>query len=88
VTLTAPKAGATWAATVTLAASASDPSGVTAVKWYVDGREIAYDGSGTPWTATYNTRALVNGSHIVFAKARDRLGNWATSPTATVRVAN
>jgi bacterial leucyl aminopeptidase len=71
-----------------LTATASDPSGVTAVKWYVDGNEVQYDGDGAPWADAWDTRTVGNGQHTIFAKARDAKGNWGTSSSQAFNVGN
>ncbi|HEY5423139.1 MAG TPA: PQQ-dependent sugar dehydrogenase [Ilumatobacteraceae bacterium] len=88
VSVTAPAAGATLSATATLSASASDNVGVTQVKWYVDSVEVAHDAAGPTWSQSWSTTAASNGTHKIFAKARDAAGNWGTSPSVTVTVNN
>jgi hypothetical protein len=80
--------GATVSGVVNLTADASDPSGVTAVKWYVDGAEVQWDGDGAPWTDPWDSRSIGNGQHSLFAKARDAKGNWGTSARVVFTVAN
>jgi hypothetical protein len=80
--------GATVSGVVNLAANASDASGVTAVKWYVDAVEVRYDGNGAPWTDAWDTRSVPNGQHSLFAKARGGNGVWSTSPSQVIVVAN
>ena len=79
--------GASVSGVVNLAANASDPAGVTAVKWYVDGVEVKHDG-GAPWAAAWDSRSVPNGQHRIFVKARDGKGNWSTSGTQGFVVAN
>ena len=89
VVLTGPAAGALVSGAVTLTADAVDRlSGVTRVKWFLDGVEIATDGQGEPWEATWNSAGVPDGSHKLFAKARDAAGNWAASRSALITVAN
>ena len=88
VSVTVPVAGATVSGTVDLAAQASDSGGVTSVKWFVDGVEVGYDSNGAPWTKSWNSATVANGSHKVYAKARDTAGNWGTSVTLTFTVSN
>ena len=89
VSVTAPAAGATVSGLATLSASASDNVGVTQVKWYVDGVEVAHDAAGPTWSTTWSTTTVADGSHTIFAKARDAAGNWGTSEswssTSTMR---
>ena len=88
VAVTSPAAGAKLSGTVTLAASASDNVGVTQVKWYVDGAEVAWDGDGAPWQASWNSAGVADGQHTVLAKAADAAGNWGTSASVSFSVAN
>src|SRR4029079_5387837 len=77
VAVTAPAAGATVWGPRTLSASASDNVGVTQVKWYVDGLEVAHDSSG-PFSQPWSTASVKDGAHKIVAKARDAAGNWGT----------
>jgi len=80
--------GATVAGVVNLTANASDPSGITAVKWYVDGQEVQWDGNGAPWVDAWDSRGFGNGQHSLFAKARDSKGNWGTSDPVAFSIGN
>src|SRR4051812_33880545 len=65
VAVTTPRFGETQRGAVTLSALAFDNVAVTRVKWYVDGREVAFDGDGAPWTRSWDSRRLANGAHRV-----------------------
>jgi glucose/arabinose dehydrogenase len=88
VSLTAPTAGSTVSGTISLAATASDAVGVTAAKWFVDGVEVASDYDGAPWTKSWSTTKVVDGSHKIYAKAKDAAGNWGTSASVSFTVQN
>jgi hypothetical protein len=88
VSVSEPAAGAVVSGTTNLTATASDNVGVTAVKWYVDDVEVAYDAVGPAWSKPWTTTSVVDGPHRIFAKARDLAGNWGTSPTLIVTVSN
>lgn len=78
VTITSPAAGATLSGgTATLAASASDGSGVTAVEFLVDGQLLTRDTSA-PYSAKWNLRKAAKGAHTVSVRATDAYGNAAT----------
>ena len=62
--------------------------GVTGVKWYVDDREVASDYNGAPWTKAWDSRTVADGSHRIFAKARDAVGHWTTSAKFNFAVRN
>ena len=89
VVLTGPTAGSTVSGAVTVTADALDRlSAVTRVKWFLDGAEIATDGHGEPWEASWNSAGVADGTHKLVAKARDAVGNWAASRSALITVAN
>jgi len=88
VTMTAPTAGATVAGTITVSASASDNVGVAGVQFLVDGANAGAEDTTAPYSISYNTAALTNGSHTFAARARDGAGNSTTSPGITVTVSN
>ncbi|HSV69675.1 MAG TPA: Ig-like domain-containing protein [Methylibium sp.] len=78
LTITSPAAGATLSgSSATLAASASDGSGVTAVEFLVDGQLLTRDTSA-PYSAKWNLRKTGKGAHTVSVRATDAYGNAAT----------
>ena len=87
VTVTAPAAWSTASGPVALAASASDPSGIRQVKWYVDGREVGWDGSA-PWQASWSSSGVADGAHTIMARAENGLGVWLSSPDVSFTVRN
>ncbi len=86
VSLTAPADGSTVSGTVSLAASASDNVGVSKVEFYRGGTLIGTTAS-SPYTASWDTSAMPNGSYTVSAEAYDAAGN-ATTSSRTVTVQN
>jgi hypothetical protein len=82
VSLTAPTSGSSIGSSVTAAATATSPSGITKVTFSIDGKLAATDTSA-PYTANLSTKKLANGSHVVSATAYDALG-LQTSASATV----
>jgi fibronectin type 3 domain-containing protein len=87
-TVTAPPAGATLAGTVTVSANASDNVGVASVQFKVDGIAIGPSLTGTPYSYSWNTTTVSNGTHTLAAVATDTSGNATTSPGVTVNVSN
>lgn len=84
VALTSPAAGASFSGTsVTLAASASDASGVQQVEFLVNGSRLATDTSA-PYSAKWTIRKLPRGSYTLSVRATDKLGNATTSPGVSV----
>ncbi|MCK4259945.1 MAG: S8 family serine peptidase [Halanaerobiales bacterium] len=85
--LTAPSNGATVIDTITLSATASDNETVNRVEFYVDGAKVATD-TTSPYSASWDTTTVSNGSHSIQAKAFDANGNVGSSNTITVTVDN
>ncbi len=85
VTLTAPAEGATVTGSVSLTANATDNVGVTKVEFYDNSSLLATD-SSSPYSATFNSASVPNGSHLIIARAYDAAGNVSTdSSTVTVK---
>lgn len=81
VAITSPVSGYTTSgngsqANVSIAASASDASGIKMVEFYGDGRLLAQD-TASPYTASWNVRKMAKGSHTIKARAYDNAGNIA-----------
>ncbi|MDL2355180.1 MAG: Ig-like domain-containing protein [Pseudomonadota bacterium] len=72
---------------ITLAANASDDTGVTTVEFYVDNALIQATGV-TPYSATLDSTTLSNGNHRLIAKAYDAANNVGTSTAVTFAVNN
>jgi hypothetical protein len=89
VAVTSPAAGASLSGSVAINASATDNVGVAAVQFFVDGAMVgAGDDTSAPYSVSWDTTAVANGSHRLTARARDAVGNIATSAAVTVTVAN
>src|SRR4029077_9480247 len=88
VSLSSPAAGSVVSGTVSLSATATDAVGVVTVKWFVDNVERASDSDGAPWTRAWDSLSVPNGTHKVFAKARDAAGNWGASRVVSVTISN
>jgi len=87
VSISSPTNGATVSGTTAVSANASDNMGVTKVEFYLDGALNATI-TGTPYTWSWNTLQVSNGSHTLTAKAYDAAGNIGTSSAVTVTVSN
>jgi hypothetical protein len=87
VSLTAPANGATVSGTVTLSANASDNVGVTSVEFLVNGSVVGTD-TTSPYSVSWNSTTVLNGTHTVTARAHDAAGNSTTSSAATITVNN
>jgi len=88
VSITAPASGATVSGSVTVSASASDNVGVGGVQFLVDGANLGSEDTSSPYSVSWNTTTLANGSHTLTATARDAAGNRTTSSPVTVTVSN
>lgn len=87
VSLTSPAASATVSGTaVSLAATATDNTAVSRVDFTVDGTVVNGDTS-SPYSFSWNSSSIANGSHSIGATAYDAAGNKA-SATRTVTVSN
>ncbi|HWG55116.1 MAG TPA: S8 family serine peptidase [Gaiellaceae bacterium] len=85
--ITSPANGATVSGTVTVAANASDDVGVSRVELYVDGALHSTD-SASPYSFSWSTSTVPDGSHTLRTRAVDAAGNAGTSATITVTVSN
>jgi hypothetical protein len=85
--ITSPANGATVSGTITVTASASDNVGVVKVEFYIDS-VLKSTVTTSPYTFSWNTTTVANGSHTIFSKAYDAAGNVGTSATVTVTVNN
>lgn len=87
VTMTSPAANATVSGTVTIGASASDAVGVSRVEFYRDGTLLSAS-NVAPYSYSWNTTTVANGSHTLSVRAYDLSGNVGQSSQRTVTVSN
>lgn len=87
VALTSPAASSTVNGTVAITATASDNKAVTRVEFYVDGQLVGAT-QQQPYSYSWNTTTVPNGTHTLAAKAFDASGNTATTESRTVTVNN
>ncbi|WP_231976710.1 Ig-like domain-containing protein, partial [Mycobacterium sp. E740] len=87
VSIGAPANGATVSGTVSLSAVASDNKGVAGVQFLVDDAPLGAEDTAGPYSASWDTTAVADGTHTLTARARDAAGNTTTS-SVTVTVAN
>ncbi len=87
VSITAPSAGAV-SNTVSVTANASDNVGVVGVQFLLDGANLGAEDLTSPYSVSWNTFSVANGSHTLTAKARDGAGNITTSAGVIVTVSN
>ena len=80
VSITAPAASSTVSgSSVTLTATATDNVAVANVRFEVDGTNIGSAITSSPYTTTWNSVGVSDGSHTLSAVAEDASGNYATS---------
>jgi len=88
VSVSSPSGGAIVSGTVAVSAAASDNVGVVGVQFKLDGVTLGAEDTAAPFSATWNTTSITNGSHVLTAVARDAAGNTNTSTSVSVSVAN
>jgi hypothetical protein len=87
VSITSPANGATVVGTVSINATASDNVGVTKVEFFVDGALKSTD-TTSPYSYSWDSSSVANGSHSLTAKAWDAALNNKTSTAVSVTVNN
>ncbi len=84
--LTAPASG-TVSGTVTLAADASDDTGVSEVRFFADDDLLGSDAT-VPYSLNWDTTAVADGAYTLTAQAVDAAGNTGVSAAVSVTVDN
>ena len=87
VAIGSPSTGATISGTVTVTANATDNVGVSRVEFYESGILRAAV-NNAPYSYSWDTTAVSNGTYTLYAKAYDNTGNSAQSATVSVTVNN
>jgi hypothetical protein len=87
VSITSPAPG-TVTGDVTVAANATDDSGVAQVQFKVDGANIGIADVTWPFSVSWASINVPNGNHTLTAVARDSFGNERTSAGVSVNVQN
>ncbi|MBL7738685.1 MAG: DUF4082 domain-containing protein, partial [Chitinophagaceae bacterium] len=87
VNLTAPAAG-TVTGIVNVSANAADNVGVTGVQFLLNGANLGAEVTTAPYTLSWNTTTVTNGTYTLTARARDAAGNTTTSAGVVVTVSN
>ena len=88
VAMTAPSNGSTVAGSITVSANASDNVAVAGVQFQLNGANLGAEDTAAPYSITWNTTTVANGSYTLDAIARDSSGNRTTSASVTVTVSN
>jgi len=87
VTITSPANNATVSGTVPISVSATDNVGVSTVEFYENGTLLSAT-NVTPYSFTWNTTSVANGTHTLIAKGYDASGNVGQSANVLVTVNN
>jgi hypothetical protein len=88
VSVTSPSNGATVSGSSSqLNATASDNVAVAGVQFRLDGANLGNEDTSAPFSTTWNTTSVSNGTHTLSAVARDVAGNQRTA-SITVTVSN
>ncbi|HEY6504384.1 MAG TPA: Ig-like domain-containing protein [Chitinophagaceae bacterium] len=87
VSITSPAAG-NVSATINVNATATDNVGVVGVQFLLDGINLGAEDVLVPYSVSWNTTTVANGSHSLTARARDAAGNMTTSAAVSVNVNN
>jgi hypothetical protein len=72
---------------VPVSATASDNVGVAGVQFRLDGANLGSEDTSSPFSTTWNTTTVSNGTHTLSAVARDAAGNQRTA-SVTLTVSN
>lgn len=88
VSITAPVSGTTVSGATQVSANAADNVGVVGVQFMLDSVNLGAELTSAPYTTSWDTTVITNGSHTLTARARDAAGNSAVSTAVTVNVNN
>jgi len=88
VTVIAPQAGTTIYGSVTVIAMATATAGVAGVQLKVNGANLGLESTVAPYSVSWDTTSVANGSYSLTAVARDTAGHSMTSDPIVVTVHN
>src|SRR5712675_645394 len=90
VTITSPTSGSTVSGTTPVSANVSIIGNllVAGVQFKLDGANLGAEDTTSPYSVSWNTTSVANGSHSLTAVARDAAGNVTTSSADSVTVSN
>ena len=77
----------TQGAVITITVTATDAGGIKEVKFYIDGTQIGTDDT-TPYEYEWDTGAIKDTTHSIYAKAWDNNDNVGTSSTINITLTN
>lgn len=88
VSMTSPAPGSTVASLVTVAANASDAISVTSVQFLLDGSPLGSAITSPPYTFTWDSTTVADGTHTFAARATNGGGLSTTSTPISISVNN
>jgi Tol biopolymer transport system component len=88
VTVTAPGDDSTVSGQVDLTATAADAVGVKNVRFRVDGADVGPEDTSSPYSSSWETTGLADGTYELTAVATDTAGHPTTSTQVSVTVDN
>jgi hypothetical protein len=89
VSISSPASGASVSgSSVIITANASDDVGVAGVQFRIDGANVGSEDTSAPYTYTWNSTTVSDGTHTISAVARDTNNQTTTSTSISITVAN
>lgn len=88
VAVTAPSEGAAVSGAVQLTANATDESDISGVQFKLNGNNIGSEDTTAPYSVSWDSSKVLNGSYSLTATATDSAGNSATSAPVTFTANN
>src|SRR5207253_2299970 len=88
ISISSPAPGATVAGTILVSNAHSDNVGVVGVQFKLDGINLGPEVTAEPYSISWNTTLVADGTHSLTAVARDAAANTATSAAVSVAVDN
>ena len=88
VSITAPANGSNITGTTSITANATDNTSVGGVQFLLDNANLGSEITASPYSISWDSSTIANGSHTLSARARDAAGLTTTSQAITVNVAN
>ena len=88
VNVDSPVSWSTVSETISITATAIDDTGVVWVQFKIDGTNIWTEDTSSPYSTSFETTLLSNGTHTITATARDAAWNTFTSTGVIVTVDN
>ena len=88
VSITSPASGQTVTGTISISANAADDVAVTGVQFFLDGSAMGAALTTVPYTSSWNTATVANGTHTLTAVATDTAGFITTSGSVLITISN